>query len=179
MTFHVSKASLCCPGPVRLHPPPSLPPFWQCAQPQQFFMQSFTHHTPISGGPAGWRSDHVTSLGCAQPGSVANLATRCSLTGPPCGPGSRQGPGLPLSRVTFLLPQFVMGSSGTILSLAPHLTPICLRRPYQEATDNTAPRFIGACKHLHHDKVILPRRGDLKRAHYCVIIIWEMSLVVP
>ncbi len=70
------------------------------------------------------------------------------------------GGGLPPGRVTLLLAGYSMGSSGTMLSLAPHQWPICLGRPCQEqkAPDNAASRFTGARKPHHHDKVIVPKR---------------------
>ena len=50
------------------------------------------------------------------------------------------------------------GSHLLLFRLAPHLRPLCHERPYQEhkAPDNTALRFTGTRKPLHHDKVTVP-----------------------
>ena len=70
------------------------------------------------------------------------------------------GPG----KVSRLTPVSFMESLLTILSMAPHLRPVCLGRPYQEhmAPDNLTPTFIGTRKPLHHNKVMVPREADCK-----------------
>ena len=69
--------------------------------------------SPADGGSMGWgrKKCHVTHSGCAQPGLVADPATRRMFTGPR--PASRRGPwassGLPPGRVSCLTPLCSMG----------------------------------------------------------------------
>ena len=107
-------------------------------------------HPTQDGGSTGLGREkcHVGLSGYAQPGPMADPATRRSLTSPPSGTGSECGPqassGQRLSPHTSIF-HWVFW---TIRSLTPHLRPICLGRPYWEhmAPDNLAPRFIGTHK---------------------------------